>query len=298
MSVVKLLIVAAALTFASAIPAQDSQHELEVLPAPAQPNTVSLAPTDATDREIWGLNEGQLTVRNVTRPTLTAFRPTGRASRAAVIIAPGGGFLGLMMDKEGWAIARRLANNGITAFVLKYRVLPTPADQKTFVTELAKLRRGEKASFGMPDDTPAQALVDATASLRYVRAHSAEYGITPTRVGFLGFSAGGFIARTLIEKGGADRPDFAAPIYPNMAGITVPGDAPPIFIAVAADDFLLARVKGLPLVESYRAAGKSVEFHLFAAGGHGFAPGTPGTPAEDWMDLLLHWMRTINMRER
>ncbi|MEO6092377.1 MAG: alpha/beta hydrolase [Novosphingobium sp.] len=292
------LVVAAALTSASASQAQDPPLGLEVLPAPAQPNTVSLATDNAPDREMWGLDDGKLSVRNVTRPTLTAFRPVGRASRAAVIIAPGGGFLGLAMEKEGWSVARQLANNGITAFVLKYRLLPTPVDQKTFVTELTKMIHGEKATFGMPDDTPAEALADGIASLRYVRAHAPEFGLDPKKIGFLGFSAGGFLARTLIERGGADRPDFAAPIYPNMAGIAVPDNAPPIFIAVAADDFLLARVKGMPLVESYRTAGKSVELHLFAAGGHGFAGGKPGTPEEGWLDLMMRWMRTIGMLEK
>ena len=77
-----------------------------------------------------------------------------------------------------------------------------------------------------------------------------------------------------------------------MAAITVPADAPPLFVAIASDDFLLGRVKGLPLIDSYRAAGKSVEFHLFSAGGHGFGAGPAGSPEEGWLDLLLRWMRT------
>ncbi|MBC2652935.1 alpha/beta hydrolase [Novosphingobium flavum] len=279
---------------ATVVPAlAQSGIPMTTVAAPAQPNTIQLPAASKVDSEIWHPNDaGGYAVRNVTRPTLTAFRRVGKPSLAAVIIAPGGAFLGLEMDKEGWQAARWFANHGITAFVLKYRTLPTPPDQKVFVAELDKMISGQKAAFAPPEDTPAEALEDGIAALRYVRANAAEYGINPKRVGFMGFSAGGFLARSLVEKGGADKPDFVAPIYPNMAPMSVPSDAPPMFVAVAADDFLLTREKGLPLLESYRAAGKSIEFHLFSAGGHGFGTGPAGSPEEGWMDLLYHWMRT------
>lgn len=265
---------------------------LEAVPAPAQPDLIKLPAADVPDREIWHMSEGRFAVRNVSRPTLRVFRPAGTPAGVAVIIAPGGAFLGLEIDKEGWNVAHWFAAHGITAFVLKYRTLPTPTDQKQFAIELERMVRGSTpgASFAPPADTPPEALADATAALNYVRAHAGDYGIDPHRVGFMGFSAGGFIARTLAQRGGPDRPDFVAPIYPNMAAIDVPADAPPMFVAVAADDFLLARVRGFPLIESYRAAGKPVEFHLFGSGGHGFAAGTPGSPEEGWMDLMLRWM--------
>lgn len=265
----------------------------ETVAAPAQPGTITLPTAAEVDREVWHPSDmGRFAVRNVTRPTLTVFRPVGKPSPASVIIAPGGAFLGLEMDKEGWEVARWFANHGVTAFVLKYRTLPTPPDQKVFVAELDKMIAGQKAAFAPPADTPAEALADGVAALRYVRINAAKYGIDPKRVGFVGFSAGGFLARSLVEKGGTDRPDFAAPIYPNMGAMTVPADAPPMFVAIAADDFLLARQKGLPLLESYRAAGKSIEFHLFSAGGHGFGAGPAGSPEEGWLDLMYRWMRT------
>ncbi|WP_245829413.1 alpha/beta hydrolase [Novosphingobium mathurense] len=265
----------------------------ETVAAPAQPNTVVLPTAEKVDREIWHLNEtGRYAVRNVTQPTLTAFRPVGKPSPASVIIAPGGAFLGLEMDKEGWEVARWFANHGVTAFVLKYRTLPTPPDQKLFVSELDKMISGQKSVLSPPSDTPAQALADGLAALRYVRHHAAEYGIVPSRVGFMGFSAGGFLSRSVVEKGAADKPDFVAPIYPNMGPMVVPADAPPMFVAIAADDFLLARQTGLPLLESYRAKGKSIEFHLFSSGGHGFGAGPVGSPEESWLDLMYLWMRT------
>jgi acetyl esterase/lipase len=111
----------------------------------------------------------------------------------------------------------------------------------------------------------------------------------------MGFSAGGFLTLSTITDGGADKPAFAAPIYPNMAAISVPDDAPPMFVAIASDDFLLTREKGLPLIDSYRAAGKPVEFHLFASGGHGFGLGVPGTPPAAWPEAFLRWLDAIGM---
>lgn len=268
----------------------------ETVAAPAQPNTITLPTAEKVDREVWHPSDlGRFAVRNVTRPTLTLFQPVGKPSPASVIIAPGGAFLGLEMDKEGWEVARWFANHGITAFVLKYRTLPTPSDQKLFVTELDKMIAGQKAAFAPPAETPAEALADGLAALRHVRSNAASFGIDPKRVGFMGFSAGGFLTRSLVEKGGADRPDFAAPIYPNMGPMTVPADAPPMFVAIAADDFLLAREKGLPLLDSYRAAGKSIEFHLYSSGGHGFGAGPAGSPKEGWLELIYRWMRTQGM---
>ena len=263
----------------------------EAIAAPAQPGAFALPFAAGTpDREVWHRDNGLVAVRNVTHPTLTAFLPKHGATGAAVIVAPGGGFLGLAIEKEGWQVARWLADHGIAAFVLKYRVLPTPASQPEFADKLMRAIRGEKVGFAPPDATPDEAYADGIAALRYVRAHAGSYGVDPKRIGFMGFSAGGFLTRSVVERGGPDAPAFAGPIYPNMEAMRVPADAPPMFVAVAADDFLLARVKGFPLIESYRAAGRSIEFHLFASGGHGFGMGVAGTPTDKWLDQYLRWL--------
>ncbi|WP_084582965.1 alpha/beta hydrolase [Sphingomonas azotifigens] len=279
------------------VPAAHAQSEISPVAeaAPTQPNAIALPVPDQPDREVWHRSAGVLAVRNVTHPTLSVFRASGKTNGAAVIVAPGGAFLGLEMDKEGWNIAKRLASHGITAFVLKYRTLPTPADQKVFLAELTKMIQGQPAAFAPPGDTPPDALADGMAALRYVRQHAGTYSIDPHRVGFMGFSAGGFLARTLVEKGGAERPDFVAPIYPNMGPMQVPADAPPMFVAVAADDFLLNREKGLPLVDAYRAAKRPVEFHLFGDGGHGFGAGKPGTTTAHWLDQFLLWLDVMGL---
>ena len=294
--------IAAVLLACSPIPAaaQLPAPSMSVITTPAQPGAIALPVMAAVpDREIWHLDNGLVSVRNVTHPTLTPFRPVGRASNAAVIIAPGGGFLGLAIEKEGWDIARWYANHGVTAFVLKYRVLPTPPSQAEFADKLTRMVHGEKVAggFAPPDDTPPDAYADGLAALRYVRGHAGEYGIDPHRVGFMGFSAGGFLTRSLVAQAGAERPDFAGPIYPNLAAITVPADAPPMFVAVGSQDFLLKRVTGFPLVESYQAADKPVEFHLLAGAEHGFGAGVPGTASEGWLDLMLHWLRVQHIVE-
>lgn len=277
--------------------AQAPYFHYEVIEAPAQPDAVALPTVEAADREQWLLQNGNIGVRNVNRPTLMPVLPAGPATGAAVIVAPGGGFLGLSMDTEGWQVARWLADHGIAAFVLKYRVLPTPVSNEVWEDEFNRMIGGEKVSFANPQDTPPEALADGLAALRHVRDNADRYGIDPHRVGFMGFSAGGFLTRSVISDGGKDAPDFAAPIYPRMTAMQVPDNAPPMFVAIAADDFLLRGIEGFPLVESYRAAGKPVEFHLFADGGHGFGLGRPGTAAQGWIELFQRWLVTAGVVE-
>lgn len=280
------------LVLAPAAHAQMPGPSRETIPAPAQAGAITLN-ADAPDREVWHRDNGLIAVRNVTRPTITPFLPKGKGTGVAVIIAPGGGFLGLAIEKEGWQIARYFADHGIAAFVLKYRVLPTPASQAEFADQLTRAIRGEKVAMASPpEDTPPEALADGLAALRYVRGHAGQWGVDPARIGFMGFSAGGFLTRSVVENAGADMPAFVGPIYPNMAAMKVPDNAPPMFVAIAADDFLLARAGGPKLIDSYRAAGKSVEFHLFSSGDHGFGPGAPGTPTEGWLDVMRRWLRT------
>lgn len=267
------------------------------MPAPVHPNVTALPVSSCNPTsEVWHPDAGLAAVRNVTCPTVQAFLPAKGATSAAVIVAPGGGFMGLAIEKEGWQVAQWLADHGIAAFVLKYRTSTTPADQGVFVDELQKALRGQPTKLPpLPTDTPPYARDDGLAALRYVRANSAALGVDPARVGFMGFSAGGFLTRTMVELPNADRPAFAAPIYPNMAAMSVAADAPPMFVAIAQDDFLLAREKGFPLIESYRAAGRPIEFHLFPGGGHGFGLGKPGTPPAGWIELMHKWLDRSGM---
>lgn len=293
-------LIALALLTATPATAQVTFDYVEIS-EPRQPGEILLpsVPADTPDREQWMTQNGLLGVRNVNRPTLTPVLPAGPATGAAVIVAPGGAFLGLAIDHEGWQVARWLANHGIAAFVLKYRVLPTPVDNDQFQRENNAMRNGGTGSFAPPDDTTPEALADGLAAIRYVREHAAEFGVDPQRVGFMGFSAGGFLSRSVVAHGGADAPNFVAPIYPSMAPMQVPANAPPMFVAIAADDFLLAMHPDMPLLRDYRAAGAPIEFHLLANGGHGFglANGTQGMASEDWIETLYRWMGVIGVLE-
>lgn len=255
------------------------------------------APSDTKDEEQWMRQNGKVGIRNVTRPTLSHYRPTAKANGSAIIVAPGGGFLGLAIETEGWQIAEWLAAKGFHVFILKYRVLPTPKDLDEFSRKFNRMLKGEYVGFAPPEDTPEETLADGLAALRYVRNHAEKYGFNANRVGFMGFSAGGFLTRSVIEKGGKDAPNFAAPIYPSMTSMVVPENAPPLFVVIAQDDFLLDRVEGFPLINSYRAANKPVDFHLLMNGGHGFGLGREGTASANWMDDYFERLTLIGVTE-
>lgn len=256
------------------------------------PGEVALGTGPGQPREDWFRQNGSLQVRNVGEATLTPFLPPASAnSGAAVIVAPGGGFLGLAIEEEGYRVAKWLADHGIAAFVLKYRVLPTPADPATFRRELVAVRTGSgPASFRPPEDTPAQSLEDGIAAVRHVRENAARYGVDPQRVGMMGFSAGAFLTLSTTLKGPSEaRPAFIAPVYGRQSAVVVPAGAPPMYLVLAADDPLFAR-DGLDLVESWREAGRPVEFHLYQSGSHGFGLGAAGTTTEDWIEGFRRWL--------
>jgi len=256
-------------------------------------NEIPLLSEQGIEQEVWFIDQGQYQVRNVTRPTLTVYQPTKQKSKAAMIIAPGGAFLGLAIEKEGWKVAEYLNEHGVTAFVLKYRVTPTHPDQNTFIDQMIDAMQGKESPVKIPDDTPDFALQDGLAALRYVRENAVQYGIDPSKIGFMGFSAGGFLSRSVVSDGASDKPNFVAPIYPNMKSMIVPNDAPPMFVAIAADDFLLDMAPDFALLQSYRSAKRPIEFHMLTSGGHGFGLGSQNPATKDWPGLMIEWMRRL-----
>ncbi len=253
---------------------------------------IQLGTGEGQPKEDWFRQNGRLQVRNVENATITPFLPSKAANTgAAVIVAPGGGFLGLAIEEEGYRIARWLNDNGVAAFILKYRVLPTPADPAAFRREIVAVRTGKgMASFRPPEDTPPEALADAQAAIRHVRSHAAEYGIDPLRVGMMGFSAGAMTTMSVALANAPNaRPAFIAPIYGRMLPREVSKNPPPMYIALAADDGLFAR-QGFGLIESWTKAGGKVEFHLFQNGGHGFGLGEAGTTTVDWIEGFRRWL--------
>lgn len=275
------------------------------LPQPLA-ETVNERSTDplVPDRAVFG----------ITRPRMAVFRPD-RPNGAAVLIAPGGGYRWVVVDKEGYEMARWLTARGFTAFVLFYR-LP-----------------GEGWASG--PDTP---LIDAQRAMRLIRHRAADYAIDPERVSAMGFSAGGHVCASLSTRfavpvyapvDAADRlsarPLCAAPIYPVIsmdpaiahAGSrrlllgerpspgqetawspdqTVPADAPPHFLLHAEDDASVPVDNTLRLRAALAARKVPVETHLFAAGGHGFSlRKAVGKPVEVWPELWRSWAATVGL---
>lgn len=271
------------------------------------PDAPAGAPTGALAIPLYGAdNPGKLSdemstgtgsdVRNVTYPTLTPVLPRpGTANGAAVIVAPGGGFMFLSMDSEGWQVAQALADRGITAFVLKYRLNATPKDDAAYRDGVMKLILGMAGVGPRPELDPSKAVEDALAALKLVRSRSAEWGIDRDRVGMIGFSAGAI--STLQAVLGADKdsdpatkaPDFFGYIYGPMDAVQAPANAPPMFAALAMDDGMFGN-DNFDLVNSWRKVKRPVELHVFEGGGHGFGLGKAGTTNATLMPQFLAWL--------
>lgn len=249
-------------------------------------------------------------VFGISRPRMAVFRPA-RPNGAAVLITPGGGYNWVVVDKEGYEMARLLAAQGITAFVLFYR-LP---------------HEGWAAG-------PNVALSDAQRAVRLIRHRASAYGLDPARLCAMGFSAGGHLCADLLTRfdavtydpvDAADRlsarPDLAAPIYPvvsmtlptahagsrrNLVGETasaererahaphenVRRECPPVFLLHAEEDASVVVENTLLLRAALRAAGVETECHLFPDGGHGFGLRLArGKSVENWPDLFTAWAR-------
>lgn len=265
--------------------------------APIETNTIPLygsdTPGDASTENWSTFKEIGQAVRNVTRPTLTPFLPKpGTSNGTAVVVAPGGGFMMLAMESEGWKIAKTLADKGFTAFVLKYRVLETPSLETDAAghmqRELANGISGDPTK--MPTIQNPDSTEDGLAALKLVRDRAADWQVDPTRVGMIGFSAGAMMAlNTTLAAAEGQRPRFIGYIYGPQASVEVPADAPPLFDAMAFDDTFFPTM-GFPLAAAWHAAGRPVEVHGYQQGNHGFGGGIPGTTTSGVIDQFVSWL--------
>jgi len=243
-------------------------------------------------------------------PTLTPyFPPKEKATGAAIVVCPGGGYSHLSDVKEGSAVAEWLNSRGITAFVLKYRL-------------------------GMRYHQPAQ-LHDASRALRTVRARAQEWNLDTNRIGILGFSAGGHLASTLgthFDAGKSDakdeiervssRPDLMILVYPvitmselthagskkNLLGenptteliklysneLQVTKDTPPTFLVHTATDTAVPVENSLLFVSALRKAGVLFEFHLYEQGPHGFGLAPTNPILATWKERCADWLGIHN----
>ncbi len=268
--------------------------------ANVQPRVIPLWPGGAPGSEGWTWHEEEVAmpgeqkvVRNVSQPTLTLYpADPARANGTAVIVCPGGVTHFLVMDREGTDIAHWLNERGITACVLKYRLVHTGAD----------LAAEMRALFGSRNKVeevlkPLRPLVtaDGQQAVRLVRSHAAEWGLRPDHIGIMGFSAGGSVtADVALLHDAQSRPDFAAPIYTaGFQAVPVPTDAPPLFLLCAADDEM-ASSNSLRLYSAWHAAGRPAELHIYSKGGHGFSSRVQNLPCDTWLDRFGDWLRTVS----
>jgi acetyl esterase/lipase len=262
--------------------------------SPADPNAIPLYP-EADERsgpvEVWSHFIDQKIVRNVTRPTLTPVLPApGAANGTAVIVIPGGGFRFIAMENEGWPIARWLADLGVAAFILKYRLVETPDAEEAFASMLMAMVTNASPGLDLKADAVLP-IADASSAMQMVRDNASVWKLDPARVGMLGFSAGAVTALGVtLSQDRAVRPDFVAPIYGPMLALSPPDNAPPMFAAMAANDEFFGR-QGFGLIESWKRSGSPVEFHMYEAGGHGFGSFTKGTTSDAWFGHLTSWLK-------
>jgi len=261
-------------------------------------------PTPATYKETVDARSG---IRNVSQPTLLPFFPEeGKANGTAIVICPGGGYAMLAFGHEGVDVAKKFAENGITAFVLKYR-LPS--------NEIMKDR-----SIGP--------LQDAQRALQMVRENAAKWNINPAKVGIMGFSAGGHLASTAtthfdtpvieLKKGESVRPDFSMLIYPVISmgqythrgskGFLIGKDAPtekvkmysnefqvtsrtpPVFLVHAQDDDVVPAQNSMQFYDALISNKVKGALYMYQAGGHGFGMNNR-TTTDAWFEHGLDWLK-------
>lgn len=247
-------------------------------------------------------NPSARVISKVIDPSLEVYLPSSVINTGTmVMICPGGGYGALAYDKEGTDIAKWLNGQGIAAAVLKYRL---PEDESNQVPHL----------------TP---LMDAKQGIEILRSMAGQWGVEPSKVGVMGFSAGGHLASTLgthFEE--ANRPDFMVLIYPvvtmkkdythngsreNLLGknptenlvnrysneLLVKPNTPPSFILHSSDDILVPVENSLQFYRALKEKKIEVEMHIYPYGGHGFAMGLQKGRLSQWRDLLLNWLRGL-----
>ena len=260
--------------------------------------------TGAPTEEHYKLIGEYKVLHKISEPTLTICRPFGKASDAAVIICPGGGYESLWMPTEGYRTAHALNNLGITAFILKYR-LP---------------------DFKFQPDPKIAPLQDAQQAIKYVRENAEKFGISPDKIGVMGFSAGSHLASTAgthfndckIENVNETslRPDFMILIYPLISfrrAISGPmidpyivrsklteadvhylsteenvtPQTPPTYMAHADDDALVTLENPLSFYQQLRKNKCQAEMHIYYKGQHGFSD----IGFEYWFADCISWLK-------
>ena len=247
------------------------------------------------DRKQVEVTEQTRLITDVTKPTLTIYRPAKeKDTETAILICPGGGYWDLYWQLEGEEVAGWLNSIGVTGIILKYRVPRHPDEPK-----------------GEPARRPLQ---DAQRAVSLVRSKAKEWGVNPQRIGIVGFSAGGHLAiatatsfekRTYAPMDDIDniscRPDFAILVYPGYLkvkdkdelapGLRIPAGTPPVFLAHGGADIISPPEHSVLMYLALRRAGIPAELHVYATAAHDFGVRPSEHPCSTWTESCAAWLR-------
>ncbi len=287
----------------------------------SQPKVVKLWPEgipgskgDSSYSEKITMSEGRIIrCEKVVSPDLTVYLPDPeKASGAAVLICPGGGYGVLAFDHEGHAIARWLNDHGAAGIILKYRL---PSDR-------------------IMEDKSTGPLQDAQEAMRVIRRNASAWNIDPGRTGVIGFSAGGHLASTLSthydekvyqpKDNISARPDFSLLIYPvvsfdanithmgsrnNLIGpdpaeekvshfsneLQIAADTPPAFLVHSADDKTVPVMNSIGYLNCLKNNNIPAEMHIFQKGGHGYGLAPEGGTESSWPGMCISWLKQVGI---
>ena len=232
---------------------------------------------------------------NISVPEMSLYKAEGDSiTDKAIIICPGGGLFFSAYEKEGTKLALKLALNGITAIVLKYRTYP----RKGSVIEWSKTlwdkpqMEIDSAKMILPFSSK-----DALSAIEEIRINAKKYKINPNKIGLMGFSAGGAVTmESAYTSTSSNQPNFIAPIYPWMDIVDkqkVPLNKPPVFVSCANDDPFKLAASSVKIYQDWILAGAKAELHMFSNGGHGYGMNKIDAPVDRWSQLLIDWILAL-----
>lgn len=232
---------------------------------------------------------------NISEPEISLYIANGDSiTDKAMIICPGGGLFFSAYEKEGTKLALKLALNGITAIVLKYRTYP----RKGSVIEWSKTlwdkpqMEIDSAKMILPFSSK-----DALSAIEEIRINAKKYKINPNKIGLMGFSAGGAVTmESAYTSTSSNQPNFIAPIYPWMDIVDkqkVPLNKPPVFVSCANDDPFKLAASSVKIYQDWILAGAKAELHMFSNGGHGYGMNKIDAPVDRWSQLLIDWILAL-----
>lgn len=232
---------------------------------------------------------GDHLISNIHKPSIIPYIPAKNKSRVAIIIAPGGGHQDLWMDHEGYNPAQYFRDKGIAAFILKYR-----------------LARDTNSTYSIDKEE----LADIQRAIRLVRSRAKEWNIDTSKIGVMGFSAGGEVAALSAmrfdagDKSAKDLVDRESS-YPNFQALIYPGgtkriepvkNAPPLFILGGFKDVPNIAEGMAQVYLKYKAAGLPAELHIYSNVGHGFGIKKDNVGAvARWPERFLEWLTDIGI---